>query len=164
MKTQLMRSLLGIALAMSLVSPMVARAEDDGLAKEEASAESTKDRPEWKNVLKTQYKLTDEQIKSMQDKGLSYPNMAMAAALAEKSGKTLDAVLKMRVDDKMGWGKIAKELGVPPKEIGQSVANARHEIKEDRQAEKEEKRNAKRDERLERQEAKRTEKNEHRKK
>jgi len=164
MKKQLMRSLLGIGLAVSLISPMVARADEDDLAKQEASAESTKDRPEWKSVLKSQYKLTDEQIKSMQDKGLTYPQMAMASALAEKSGKTLDTILKMRVDDKMGWGKIAKELGVPPKEIGQSVANARHEIKADRQADKDEKRDAKRDERLSRQEAKRSEKNEHRKK
>ena len=41
--------------------------------------------------------------------------------LAELSGKTKEEILKMRTEQKMGWGAIAKALGVPPKELGQAI-------------------------------------------
>jgi hypothetical protein len=149
---------LSAAMVITLITPTLVHAEVDPLSTEEASSEKIKDRPEWQSALKTQYKITDEQIKLMQEKGLSYPQMAMASSLAEKSGKSLDDVLKMRTEEKMGWGKIAKELGVPPKEIGQSVASVRHEIRDEKRETKEERKQAKREERLARKEAKSSEK------
>jgi hypothetical protein len=149
---------LGILMAISLSVPQMGQAQEGSLEAEEAAAEKTKDRPEWQSTLKTQYHLTDEQIKSMQDQGLSFPQMAMTSALAEKSGKPLADVLKMRTEDKMGWGKIANELGVEPKEIGQSVAAVRHEMRDEKRALKEEKKQNKREERLARKESKRSEK------
>ncbi len=151
---------LTLVLMGALSTAQSARADEDVLAAEEIAAQPTKDRPEWNNTLKTEYKLTDAQIKTMQDKGLTNPQMAMAAALSEKSGKTLDEVLKMRTEDKMGWGKIAKELGVPPQEIGQSVARARHEMRAEKHgdksaekaAESEDNKNAKADHRAEKRE------------
>lgn len=120
----------------SFANPQFAFAEEDVLAQEETASETVKDRPEWLGALKTEYKLTDEQIKQLKDSGLSYPQMAMTSRLAEKSGKPIDEVLKMRTEQKMGWGKIAKELGVAPKEIGQSVASVRHEMNAEKKAEK----------------------------
>ena len=148
---------LTILIATQLVAPQAALAEDDVLAQEEAAAESVKDRPEWVNSLKSTYKLTDEQIQTMKNQGLNYPQMAMTSMLAEKSGKSIDDVMKMRTEDKMGWGKIAKELGVHPGEIGRSVASLRHEIRD----EKRENREAKREARMAKKESKRAEKAEH---
>lgn len=143
-----------ILIATQLMMPVAAFAEDDVLAKEETAAESVKDRPEWISSLKSTYKLSDEQIQKMKDQGLNYPQMAMTSMLAEKSGKSIDDVMKMRTEEKMGWGKIAKELGVPPQEIGRSVSSLRHEIRD----EKRESREAKREARMAKKEAKRAEK------
>jgi hypothetical protein len=149
-----------VLMAAQLVIGSQARAEEDEVAKEEASLESVKDRPEWTQSLKTHYKLSDEQIQKMKDQGLNYPQMAMTSMLAEKSGKPIEDIMKMRNESKMGWGKIAKELGVPPKEIGQSVATLRHEIRDERREAKE----SKREERMAKKEAKRAEKAENNKK
>lgn len=155
--------LIPTVLAVLVASPMVAQqawAEEDEIEKEETAAESVKDRPEWTGALKTKYNLTDAQIQGMKDQGLNYPQMAMTSALAEKSGKSIDEVIKMRTEGKMGWGKIAKELGVPPKEIGHSVSSLRHEIRDERRAAKEAKREARQSKR-EAKRAARAEKNEH---
>lgn len=147
MKTR--KLLTAALLANVLMTPHWVFAQEDEavIEKEETASEATKDRPEWLSSIKTQYKLTDAQVQTLKDSGISYPQMAMTASLADKSGKSIDEVLKMRTESKMGWGKIAKELGVHPKEIGQSVASLRHEI----QAEK---REAKMERKLERKEAK----------
>jgi hypothetical protein len=154
MKKWIINTALAALVAAPVLAPHFAWAEEDEITKEEVASEKVKNRPEWSDALKTQHKLTDEQIQTMKSKGLTYPQMAMVSSLSEKSGKSIDDVLKMRTEDKMGWGKIAKELGVPPKEIGQSVASLRHEIRDEKRAEKQEKR----DERMARKEAKRAEK------
>lgn len=86
----------------------------------------------WTQQLKEKYSLTDEQIKTLHDSGLSYPQLAMAAQLSKSSQKPLDEILKMRNEQKMGWGRIAKELGIHPKEIGQSVRDMRHALRDER--------------------------------
>jgi len=136
------KKLLGALLACGLaLTPNLSFAEEDELAKEEIALEESGKQADFTNRLKEKYSLTDEQIKAMQDKGLTNPQMAMAAQLSQTSGKPLDDVLKMRTEDKMGWGKIAKELGVHPGEIGKSVSSMRHDLnekrKEDRQLAKE---------------------------
>lgn len=104
-------------------------ATDDQLAKIEKSETSDE---YWVTKLKTKYNLTDEQVTKLQTSSISKPQMAMVAELAQKSNKSIDEILKMRIDEKMGWGKIAKELGLPPKTIGQSVSQMRHEAKDER--------------------------------
>lgn len=99
-------------------------------------AEETHGQVDWNSTLKNEYNLTDDQIKSMTDKGLAGNDMVRLARISTKSGKPLDDVMKMRLEGKMGWGKIAKELGVHPSEIGHAVADAHHEMKEERKAEK----------------------------
>lgn len=128
--------------------------EQDVLQQEEAAAKEIKDRPEWTAQIKKQYSLSDEQIKTMKDQGLTHPQMAMAAGIAQKSGKPLDEVLKLRADGTKGWGQIAKELGVQPGEIGKSVAEIRHQIRDarkDRRSGRRENRSERRIERKERQ-------------
>ena len=60
--------------------------------------------------------------------------------LAELSGKTKEEILKMRTEQHMGWGEIAKALGVPPSELGQSIRKDRKEKNADRKLEKNERR------------------------
>jgi hypothetical protein len=92
------------------------------------------EQPKWHSDIQTKYALTDEQMKSLKDSGLSYPQIAKVAQLAKSSTKPIGDVLAMRIDQKMGWGKIAKALGVHPGELGQAVSSLRHEGKDDRQA------------------------------
>ncbi len=125
MKKSICSKMMLLALGLTLVaSPVVA--EDAAKV----------DKPEYYSTLQTEYKLTDEQIKSMTDKGLKGNDQVRVARLASKSGKTLDEVMKMRLEQKMGWGKIAKELGVDSKEIGQAVSDANKAKHEEKKAEK----------------------------
>lgn len=142
---------LSLAVVAVTFSPNMVWAEEDPLAQEETEAAPVKDRPEWSASLKAKFNLTDEQIKTMQSQGMNYPQMAITASLAQKSGKTIDEVTKMRTEGKMGWGAIAKELGVPPKEIGQSVREMRHSIRDARHAERAERRQERMGEKSERQ-------------
>ncbi|MES3038803.1 MAG: hypothetical protein V4736_12920 [Bdellovibrionota bacterium] len=77
----------------------------------------------WKNELKTEYKLTDEQIAAFEAKGVTGQAAIRVASLAKGSGKTTDEVMAMRIDQKMGWGKIAKTLGVHPSTMGRAVSS-----------------------------------------
>jgi len=117
------------------------------LDKEASQIEEIKTKDQiWNQQLKEKYALTEEQMKALHDSGVSYPQMAMAAQLSKSSQKPLADVLKMRTEQKMGWGQIAKELGLPPKEIGQSVRDLKHAIRDERKiarAEKKEERKEK---------------------
>jgi hypothetical protein len=138
MKKNMFLMVFALLVTTSMLVSEAARADEDEIAKEEVASESVKDRPEWTDALKTKYHLSDAQIQTMKDSGLTFPQIAMVSTLSEKSGKPMDDILKMRTTDKMGWGKIAKELGIAPKEIGQSVAAIRHEIRDEKRAVREE--------------------------
>jgi len=84
------------------------------------------------NELKEKYNLTDEQMTTLKNSGLPTPDLARLAYLSKNSSKSINEILAMRVDQKMGWGKIAKELNVHPGELGRAVAAAHHDVKEDR--------------------------------
>jgi hypothetical protein len=94
-------------------------------APEDVVAET--DQPKWHSSIKEKYALTDEQMKTLKDSGLNYPQIVRVAQLAKSSSKPIGDILAMRVDQKMGWGKIAKELGVPPGELGKAIASMRQE-------------------------------------
>lgn len=151
--------LLGIAL---LTNPIMARAEEPI---EDAEAQITEEvtQSDYSSRLKEKYNLTDEQIQKLKDSKISESQFAVVGALAKESGKTVDEVLKMRTEDKMGWGKIAKELGLEPKMIGQSVASM-HRQNEDKvkKEEKKEMRETRKSEKKERREEKRTARKENR--
>jgi hypothetical protein len=127
---------------------------------EAAEVENTKApvaAPKWSSEVQTKYNLTDAQMKSMTDAGIKGPQLAITAELAKASGKTTDEIIKMRTTDKMGWGKIAKTLGVPPSTIGQSVSALHRDLKEKREEKHEEKNKEKREERKQRREERKKE-------
>ena len=131
MKTHLI--LLTLLLGGSLVLTVPTWADDD---KEMESQESSlqerlnkeNKQKEYEKKLEEKYGLSEQQIQDLHKKGLNDSQITIAAQLAKSSGKSIDDVVKMRLDQKMGWGKIAKELGVPPREIGQSISSMHHDL------------------------------------
>lgn len=106
--------------------------------------------------IQTRYQLTDEEIKMLQASSISHSQYDKVGKLSRASGKSIEEVLKMRTEQKMGWGKIAKTLGVDPKEIGQSVADSHREDKMEKRAEKAERKERHKDMKEKRNEAKKT--------
>ncbi len=158
-----------VAMLMTLTFSVAAFAEEAPVAAEPAeialvdTPTEAKDNPKWVESLKTKYSLTQADIDAMSEKKIAYPQMAMVSELALKSGKTRDEVIAMRVDQKMGWGKIAKTLGVAPGTIGQAVSSLHNDVRgeklekrEEKMAKREEK-VAKREEKAAKREAKRAE-------
>lgn len=128
----------------------------------------------WNELIQKKYNLTDEQMKTLSDTKLPEPHTVRVAHMANASGKSIEEVLKMRTEEKLGWGQIAKRLNVPEKEIGQSVSSLRKQRndevkreqtaqrkkqKEDREKKREEMK-AKHEEKREELKAKREEKRE----
>ncbi len=106
--------------------------------------------------VQTRYQLTDAEIKMLQASTISHSQYDKVGRLAQASGKSIEEVLKMRTEQKMGWGKIAKTLGVDPKELGQSVADAHREDKMEKRAEKAERKERQTEMKEKREEAKKT--------
>ena len=125
-------------------------ADDDSDQNQQGAVEV--DKSKWHDQIKEKYSLSDEDMKKLEDSGMNHAQQAKAAHLASKSDKSLDEVLKMRIEDKMGWGQIAKSLGVHPGELGK--ANEGLNRSADRRAERAERREAKMKRRAERREAK----------
>ena len=84
--------------------------------------------PTYLERIQKKYNLTDAELKSLSDSKLPDSQLTKVAQLSKSSGKSIDDVLKMRIDEKMGWGRIAKKLGVHPGELG----HAESEMKKDR--------------------------------
>ena len=95
---------------------------------------------DWMLRLKEKYQLSDEQVRELEKSGLSSPNVARVAELSYLSGKSIEEVLKMRNESKMGWGKIAQELGIHPSKLGSIVSGLRKEKNEDKREMREMKR------------------------
>lgn len=53
-----------------------------------------------------------EEITTFKSRNMGYGEITLAYNLAHASGKSVHEILNMRYDQKMGWGKIAKVLGV----------------------------------------------------
>ena len=51
-------------------------------------------------------------IANNREKGFGYGEMSIAQGLSTISGTSLSHIMQMRTEQKMGWGKIAKQLGV----------------------------------------------------
>jgi len=137
---------LALLLALTL-NTAPAFSEDDPIVKEEKSAKAEASSPKWDTAIQEKYGLTSEQTADLRAKGFNNPQIAILSQLSKSSGKPLEEVVRMRQEEKMGWGRIAKELGVKPGEIGQSVSSMRKEIKKVRHSERVERRQGKREER-----------------
>jgi len=135
MKTLVLKLLTVVALAFTAVAhaqettapapaPMPAPAPED---------------TSYNGLLQRKYSLTDAQMQTLNDSKLPDSQKAQVAQLAKSSGKSIDEVLKMRTEDKMGWGKIAKTLGVHPGELGKAVSEMKRERNNARKSEKDSK-------------------------
>jgi len=133
MSFNFLRTTLAILLFVSIQVSLAKAETTDDVDQEVAQIEQVQTKDEiWTQQLKEKYALTDEQIKTLHDSGVSYPHLAMVAQLSKSSQKPIEDILKMRTEQKMGWGKIAKELGIAPKELGQSVRDLRHAVRDER--------------------------------
>lgn len=162
---------LSVLLATGVIESRVALADETTAIEEQEATEAKTPLPQekWSQEVKTKYALTDAQMKSLETAGFTGPQLAITAELAKQSGQTIDAIIQMRTTEKMGWGAIAKKLGLPPSSIGKSVSSLRHEVKEknkelrdEKRAEKQEERKAAREERKKQREERRAERREQR--
>lgn len=129
---------------VALTSPVLAEDVAPVAPAPAATAQPTPTKAEiksatWKELLQKKYGLTDAQMQSLADSKMSDPEQAKAAQMAKSSGKSIDEILKMRYEEKMGWGKIAKTLGVKPSELGHAVSELNKERNESRRNEMQEK-------------------------
>ena len=62
--------------------------------------------------------LTDADRALLEQSKIPSSQYSKVTNLSKASGKSVDEILKMRLEQKMGWGKIAKELGVHPGTLG----------------------------------------------
>ncbi len=75
--------------------------------------------------VQTRYSLTDAQIADLKNAKLNSNQTLRVAELAKMSGKSVEDIIKMRYEQKMGWGKIAKELNLREKDVSHAVNKAR---------------------------------------
>lgn len=149
-----------LALTLLLVG-FSAQADDNATAPSTppAETETTEAKPlTWNQLVQKKYSLTDEQMKRLTEAKLNEPNMVRVAHFAQLSNKSIEDVLKMRNESKMGWGQIAKELNVHPSESGKAVSSLRKERNELRKKEKAEKHQQAKQEREDKKEEKRQDK------
>ena len=129
---------------------------------DEAVESSEISKSKWHDEIQSKYELNDDEMKKLEDSGLNHAQQTKAAKLASSSGKSVEEVLKMRTEDKMGWGQIAKKLGVHPGALGK--ANKGLKKSAERRAERAEKRTAKLEKKVERRASKAEKKGHGRKK
>jgi hypothetical protein len=121
-----MKTILALFVAANLLSPSDLRAlPADEIAKQEAASATDADKAGWAATIQGRFQFTDEQMKMMRKKGLKNPQLAIVGKLAETSGKSVEEILDMRKGRGMGWEKIAAELGVEPREIGEAISTTR---------------------------------------
>ena len=53
-----------------------------------------------------------DEISALKARNMGYGEITLAYNLAQASGKSVNEILEMRYEQKMGWGNIAKTLGV----------------------------------------------------
>lgn len=104
----------------------------------------------WSQLLQNKYSFTDAQMQALTDSKLGESHMAMAAQLSKSSNRPIEEILKMQAESKTGWGKLAKQLGVDPKELGQAVSS----LKQERNAERKQLKDFEKAERKEKKEKK----------
>lgn len=96
----------------------------------------------WMELIQRKYNLNETQTKALADSKMPDPHLAQAAELAKLSNKPVEEILKMRLEQKMGWGQIAKQLNIHPGELGKAVSSLRKEQSDERKKERDEKKRA----------------------
>lgn len=86
--------------------------------------------PAFYTYVQTRYSLTDAQIADLKAAKLNSNQTLRVAELAKMSGKSVEDIIKMRYEQKMGWGRIAKELNLRESKVSHAVNKAREERRE----------------------------------
>jgi len=61
------------------------------------------------------FNIPEDSVQALRDVyKVGYGEVSKALALAQKSGLTVDEILKMKTEEKMGWGQIAQKLNLEP--------------------------------------------------
>lgn len=154
------KQLLLLLLIGALVNPIMAHADEDEIATAETQITEETTKTDYVDRVKEKYDLTDEQMKAMEDSKISKAQYAVVGAFAKESGKSVEEILKMRSEG--GWGKVAKELGLEPKLIGQSIAAMHRQNDTEKQVERKEARELKKAERKQKREEKKLARKENR--
>lgn len=128
-----------IAGAIYPVSSGAATKEETRLERSATGIDSDAQKPNGEKPIvqkiESEFKVTDEQISSLRSQKLGYGEITIVFALANASGKTTDQIIAMRNGPpKMGWGEIAKKLGV---KLGSIISNVERVKKEERHETKE---------------------------
>lgn len=66
-----------------------------------------------------------ETVKSLREKGLGFGQIAQAAILAEMSEKTIEEIADLLTGEEVGFGSVAKQLGINPSEIKGKVESSK---------------------------------------
>lgn len=151
MKTNI--SALSLVLVLSVMALSGPSFADDTPAASDKPADTQTPQQQQESFLQRlqkKYSLIDQQMKTLEASKLPDAELVKVAELAKDSGKSIDDILKMRLDEKMGWGKIAKELKVKPSVLGQAVASMH--LERDHDKDKHHDKDKDRDERKERKE------------
>lgn len=75
-----------------------------------------------------------DEISTLKARNMGYGEITLAYNLAQASGKSVNEILEMRYEQKMGWGKIAKTLGVKLHDKADNSAVILREVKLDNDA------------------------------
>lgn len=105
-----------------IVFPLTTHAERDEIDAQIPRLEEAAKKTGFETKLKSRYTLTDVELKKLHEAGLNGAQITVAAQISSSAGVPIEEIVKMRTQQKMGWGEIAKTLGVPPKEIGESIS------------------------------------------
>jgi len=150
-----------LIMSLILLNPFVIiKAQDDDVKKDkipiedasEDKAEPTLKGDNQIRDLQTKYSLTDEQIKTLKESGFKPNEIVRIAELSQFSSKPISEIINMRNEKKMGWGKIAKELGMHPGDLGRAVSSMNRHNRVESSFEKADKMNRKMEKNLHRHE------------
>ncbi len=101
-----------ILFALFISLPLYAQEEVEEENQEEVAEEADNNKA---SKIGDEFEISADSVDFLKDSyKIGYGGIHHALVLAEKSGKTVDEILAMKTEDKMGWGKITKELGLKP--------------------------------------------------
>ncbi|MBL6990219.1 MAG: hypothetical protein ISR65_10595 [Bacteriovoracaceae bacterium] len=133
MKSIVFLSTLLFIFIISNVGPLNAQDITDSYDDKHAAEINDMDHDKLRDELKDNYQMDDKRIDELRGKGMSYSGIMFSSDIARQSGKRVEDIAKMRMEDKKGWGKIAKDVGV--KRSGLKLGHLKHD-KKDRKGKK----------------------------
>lgn len=124
MKVSMILPILGLCFTLGL--PWAVRADIAEVIRLQAKLVNGKRPLDLAMRLQRDHGLSDADLQALRARGLDDRQITIAARFAKASRKPINEIVKMRVDEKKGWGRIADDLGVDPKDIGLKITRKVH--------------------------------------